>query len=102
MAEKSIGKMADEIGRKDEYDLPYSLACSIHHANAEGLLASVRAEGKGIVFDAPPSRSWVIEALVSAHANLWFALDTLNQCCRLDFSDKLDAAKENMQKVWGK
>jgi uncharacterized protein DUF5677 len=99
---ESIGKMAEEIGRKEEYDLPYSLACSFHHANAEGLLAYVSAEGEEIGRSSPPSMDWLTEALISAHTNLWFTLDTLNDCCNLEFTDKLKTAEENMRKAWGK
>ncbi len=36
-SKKSIRKMAEEIGCGKEYVFPYSIACSMHHANAEGL-----------------------------------------------------------------
>ncbi len=88
---KSIGKMAEEIGRRKEYDFPYSIACSIHHANIEGLKA---------VSDVPPSIAWIKEALVTAHANLWSALSTLNDICNLGFSDKLKTAQESHSQVW--
>ncbi|HUY13087.1 MAG TPA: DUF5677 domain-containing protein [Terriglobia bacterium] len=89
---KSIGKMAEEIGCGKEFRLPYSMACSIHHANAEGLLAAARVT--------PPSLEWVGAALVTAHTNLWFVLSTLNDSCNLGFSDKLTAAQESHSRVW--
>ena len=35
---KKISQMAEELGRSDQYALVYGLACSLHHANFEGLM----------------------------------------------------------------
>ena len=93
-SKKSIGKMAREIGREKEYELPYSIACSIHHQNFEGLLALFVSDEDGEVTpNLPPSRTWVNGALTAAWANLWFALNTLNSSCGLHLEKSLEAAQ---------
>lgn len=99
---KSIASMAEELGRRDQYDLSYSLGASIHHANAEGLLANVDLNDGKIVLDAPPSMEWLAEALIAAHANFLMALDALNDCCNLGFTDRLKGAEQSFHKAWQK
>src|SRR6266699_197025 len=46
---KSIGEMANELGRRAQYKMPYAYAASIHHSNPKGLLAYADIqEGKPI------------------------------------------------------
>lgn len=89
---KSIGKIAEAIGRYDEYELPYRIACSMHHNNFEGLSCQLDSS--------PPCDAWVKQALISAHTQHLRVLYTLNEACELDFSEKLDAAGKHFVKVW--
>lgn len=89
---KPIRQIAEDIGGEKEYELPYTIACSIHHGNFEGLSAAFSLKDGVIVPDPPPSVSWVEKALVAARTNLWFALNTLNDACALSFADKLNMA----------
>jgi len=99
---KTIREITEAVGRVKEYELPYSLGASLHHSNAEGLLAYLDHRDGKIVLDSPPSFEWVPEALLMAHTNLLTALDTLNDACDLGFTDKLKAAVESFHKVWRK
>jgi hypothetical protein len=99
-SKKTIGAIAKEIGREKEYDLPYAIACSIHHANFEGLSALFASDGGAVRPDPPPSEAWIRRALLAAHVNLWFALSTLNESCGLNFDQKLDAAQQALSSVW--
>lgn len=90
---KSIYAMAKDIGCEKEYDLPYAIASSIHHVNFEGLSALFTSDGEAVTPNPPPSVAWVKKALISAHVNLWFALNTANDACGLDFLQKLEAAQ---------
>lgn len=99
-SKKSIGEMAKVIGRTKEYELPYSLGSSIHHSNAEGLLAHVDHKDGEIVLDAQPSMVWVSQALLVAHANLLMALDTLNDAVQLNFATRLQVAVEGLTAAW--
>jgi Family of unknown function (DUF5677) len=99
-SEKPVREMAKGIGREKEYELPYAIACSIHHGNFEGLSALFSSWGEAVVPDPPPSTAWMRQALVLAHTNLWFALNTLNDSCGLDFSHKLDTAQQAHANVW--
>lgn len=92
---KPIAAIAEEVGRKRQYDLPYAIACSIHHNNFEGLSALFALDDDGEVIPNPlPSKVWVRTALSSAYTNLWFALKTLNDSCELDFCQRLVAVQE--------
>lgn len=97
---KPMGNMAEELGRREEYDLVYGLGSSLHHANAEGLSAGVSVENGEVVFDTPPSMAWLTEALVAGHTNQLAALRTLNHTCKLDFSDRLGKEEQNFRTVW--
>ncbi|MHB1936162.1 MAG: DUF5677 domain-containing protein [Acidobacteriaceae bacterium] len=99
---KSVRKIASDVGREKEYELPYSIACSIHHGNFEGLSAHFTSENGPITPDPPPSMSWVRQALLAAYTNVWFALNTLNHSCGLDLEQKLDAAQRVLSDVWKK
>lgn len=101
-SKKSIREIAEDIGRGKEYEGPYSLACSIHHANFEGVSALFSATGGAVSPDPPPSMAWVRQALVTAHTNLLFALNTLCDSCKLDFSARLAAAQQAHAEAWKK
>lgn len=93
---KSIGKMAGEMGRTDQYELVYSLGSSMHHR----LTGYVEMKGDSVTMDGPPSLAWVGSSLIAAHTYLLFALDTLNQGCKLAFDEKLTAAGDEFQGLW--
>jgi hypothetical protein len=97
---KSIAQMAREIGRGDQYDLPYGYSASIHHGNPEGLLAYVEIEGGEAVLDTPPSTKWVDAALISGHTYEVQALRTLNDCAKLGFDAQVESAEADFQKAW--
>jgi hypothetical protein len=99
---KGIGAIARDIGREREYELPYAMACSIHHANFEGLLPHFNFEGELAAPQFPPSDSWVGEALLTAHANLYSAIGTLNEACKLDFQQRIDHAGQTFVQLWSK
>ncbi len=96
----SIAQMAREVGRSEQYETSYSLGASIHHANFEGALAYVQVQDANVTFDAPPSMAWIPEALIAGHICLLQALDTLNDCLKLGFDDKIKAAADEFKKVW--
>jgi len=97
---KPIGTIAEEVGRKKEYDFPYAIACSIHHNNFEGLSALFALDDGGkAIPDPPPSSARVERSLIAAYTNLWFALSTLNDSCGLGFSQRLDAMQEILKKI---
>jgi hypothetical protein len=97
---KSLGKMSEELKRSDQYDLVYGLACSLHHANFEGLMGHCDTKDGKLKMDGPPSFAWTGAALIAAHTYLLFALDTLNECLQLGFDDKLKAASKDFDTVW--
>jgi hypothetical protein len=99
-SKNSIRSIAMEIGREKEYDLPYAIACSIHHANFDGLSAHFVSDGGAVRPDPPPSEAWIRTALLAAHTNLWFVLGTLNESSGLDFHQMLDAAQQALSSVW--
>jgi len=97
---KSIAQIAEAAGRKQQYEMVYSLAASIHHASPEGLLAYFEGRGGDVTFGAPPSMDWIGEALISGHTCVLQALETLNECCKLGFDNHIKAAGETFQRVW--
>lgn len=98
-SEKSIGQIAEDIGHKLEYELPYAISCSIHHGNFEGLLAHFVSAPGEMGFEPPPSTQWIAKALLSAHANVWYVLDTLNDSCVLGFDAQLEAAQPTLSSL---
>jgi hypothetical protein len=97
-----IGFMAAAIGRRDQYEMPYSLAASIHHGNFEALIGHLSRNGETLDIDQPPSLAWVNQALVSGHVYLLQALDTLNDFFKLGFDSRIKQAGEAFRKVWSK
>jgi hypothetical protein len=98
----SISYMATAIGRKQQYELPYSMAASMHHGNFEAMLPHMEKDEKKLSIVELPSTEWVVQALISGHTYLLQALDTLNDCLRLGFDERLEAANSGFQDVWGK
>ncbi len=98
--QKSIAQMAREVGRNELYNTPYRLATSIHHANVEGLLAYIELTADKVTLDAPPSMACIPEALIAGHVYAIQALDTLNECCKLGFDEKIRDAGEKFKQVW--
>ncbi len=99
-SKQSIRDIAKAIGREKQYEVNYAIACSIHHGNIEGLLTNFAPGDGTLVPDPPPSLALVSQALRCAHANVWFALNTLNEACRLDFADKVNAAQVHFSEAW--
>lgn len=100
-SKKTIKEMAAEIGCREEYVAPYSIACSIHHANPEGLLIGVETTPEGeVAFSWPPSMEWVELALLCSHANLLRALHTLCEACQLQFMDRLSTAVNSYARLY--
>jgi hypothetical protein len=97
---KSLRKMAEELSRSESYNLVYGLACSLHHANFEGLLGYHEMKNGKLEMTGPPSLVWTGAALVAAHENLWIALKTLNDCCKLGFDTHVETASEEFQSLW--
>lgn len=97
-----ISHMAEKIGRRDQYDLAYSVATSVHHGNFEGMTAHFSGSKSALDFDSPPSLAWVRQALVSGHTYLLQALHTLNDLLRLGFDERLRRAGEEFENVWRK
>jgi hypothetical protein len=98
----SISYMAEKIGRKNQYELAYSIAASIHHGNFEALMAHVSGDGSAFDVDSPPSLEWIEQALVTGHVYLLHALATLNDLLKLGFEEHLRLADEKFEKVWRK
>lgn len=99
-SKKQIRQIAKDIGCEREYDLPYAIASSIHHANFEGLLTNFDFTNEEAVPAPPPSLAWIERALLAAHGNLYHAVDTLNNCCNLDLQQKIDGARQKYIEVW--
>ena len=89
-SEKSIGEIAKCIGKQLQYELPYSIACSIHHSNFEGLTAHFEHDQDSVEFAHPPTERWIERALIAAASNVYFVLKTLNNCCGLGFATQID------------
>jgi uncharacterized protein DUF5677 len=96
----SISYMAHKIGRGEQYEIPYSLAASIHHGNFEAMIAHISGDETQIEIESPPSLQWVNQALVSGHVYLLQALNTLNTFFDLGFD--LELAGNEFENVWRK
>jgi uncharacterized protein DUF5677 len=97
-----ISYMAEKIGRKNQYEMTYSLAASIHHGSFEALMAHLSGDGSEFDVDSPPSLEWIDQALLDGHLYLLQALDTLNDLLKLSFDERLRLAGEDFQEVWRK
>lgn len=98
---KKLWKMAQELGRSESYDLVYGLACSLHHANFEGLMGYHEMKDGKLEMTGPPSFAWTGAALVAAHENLWRALKTFNDGCKLGFDAQVESTSAEFNKLWG-
>jgi hypothetical protein len=97
---KKLRKMAEELGRSESYNLVYGLACSLHHANFEGLMGHHQIKDGKLEMTGPPSFAWTGAALVAAHEYLWRVLETLNDCCKLGFDAQVEATSEEFNNLW--
>jgi uncharacterized protein DUF5677 len=97
---KNLRKMAEELGRSESYDLVYGSACSLHHANFEGMMGYHQMKDGKLEMTGPPSFAWTGAALVAAHENLWRAVKTLNDCCKLGFDTQFATASELFKNLW--
>jgi hypothetical protein len=96
-----ISYMAEKIGRSQQYELPYSLAASIHHGNFEAMVAHLSGDKSELDIEQPPSLKWVKQALLSGHVYLLQALDKINDSFRLGFDSQLQAASTAFHKAYG-
>jgi len=96
---KSLRKMAEELDRSESYNFVYGLACSLHHANFEGLMGYHQIKDGKLEMTGPPSFAWTGLALVAAHEDLLRALETLNDCCKLGFDARVETASEEFKNL---
>jgi len=75
----SIYSMACTMGREKQYELPYSIAASMHHSNFEAMLSHIKGKGNTLSVEELPSMKWVMQALISGHVYLLQALETLQE-----------------------
>lgn len=97
---KPIAQMAEDIGMKAQYDLPYSYASSLHHSNFEGLTAQFLISEDGASMQQPPSLRFLKEALSAGHAYLLQTLLTLNEGLSLEFENDLKEAETSFHNIW--
>ena len=97
---KSLREMAQEVGQSESYDFIYGVACSLHHANFEGLMGSFEMKDGKFEMSAPPSFAWTAAALIAAHEFFLLALDTLNDCLKLGFDAQLQTAHDGFNALW--
>jgi hypothetical protein len=98
----SVASMARKVGREQQYEVPYSLAASIHHGSFEALIAHMSGDETQLDIDQPPSLRWIAQALVSGHVYLLQALDTLNSFFKLGFDSQIREAGDAFERVWRK
>ena len=72
--EKSIAKMAVDVGKKKNYDIVYSYLSEIEHSGASSLSRYVRVEGNEIRFQPGPSVELVYIALILNFDNFYTLL----------------------------
>jgi Family of unknown function (DUF5677) len=101
--QKSNKTIAEEVDRAGQYELIYGLASSIHHANAEGLMAHLNTDDAGTTYlSAGPSMAWTGEALSWAHMCIWLSLETLDKTCNLGFDTEVNSLGKQFIAVWQK
>src|SRR5207249_2643434 len=72
----SIYKMAEHVGRQDEYAQFYGWASGMQHVNAVGLQA--QTEEGGVEVDIPPSTRWILTALIVGQEATLSVVDDYN------------------------
>lgn len=97
---KQIRQMAIAVGRQHQFELPYSIAASMHHGNFEAMLSHLGSDEENISFDEPPSHSWVKQALASGHVYLLQALDTLDTFLELGCAERIEKSGREFERVW--
>jgi len=88
-SEKSVKKMADEIGKSDLYELVYGLASMLHHVNVGGLIGH--------------EMNWDPEALRIGHGSLLQTVATLynvHDATDTGFGEKISDLKLQFDQVW--
>ena len=89
-SEKSVKKMADEIGKSDLYELVYGLSSMLHHVNIGGLI------GHEMNWDAEALRIGH-EALLQTVATHYNVLDTATDT---GFGGKINDLIKESEQVW--
>jgi hypothetical protein len=96
-SDKSIAKMAANVGLEEEYETFYSWASAIHHVNVSAL--STQTDGSGDV-EVAPSLGWVDVALISGHRTALSLLTTFNKVAALGMDKQLEDAHRDFEKAW--
>ena len=88
-SEKSVKKMADEVGKPDLYELVYGLASMLHHVNVGGLIGH--------------EMNWDAEALRIGHGALLQTVTTLynvHHTTGTGFREKLSDLIKDFEQAW--
>lgn len=94
----SIYKMAEQVGRKDEYAQFYGWASSMQHVNAVGLQA--QTEDDGVDVDIPPSTRWILTALIVGQEATLSVLADYNEAAAHGMEQEIEQARRVFKQAW--
>lgn len=94
----SVYKMAEVVGRKDQYTPFYAWASGMHHVNAVGLQA--QTEDDGVDVDTAPSTRWILTALAVGQDAVLSVIDDYNEAAGHGMEKEIAALRDHLKKVW--
>src|SRR3989344_2247089 len=90
-SDKSIKRMAEEIGRKNEYRTIYFLQSNIIHSTTRSINEYMKVEGDGLTVMAGESTNWIENDLVGGLDFFFRIINTCNNLLKLEIDDQLQA-----------
>lgn len=99
-SDKSIKRMAEEVGRIDAYNTVYFLQSNISHSAVRVINEYVKEERGGCIIEVGQSKNWVQEDLVTAFDFFSIIVNKCNEMMNLDFDKQLnDLVKKYVKEV---
>ena len=101
-SDKSIKRMAEEVGRLESYQTVYSLQSNIAHSSVRVMndYLKLSEDGDGFVLDPTQTFNWVEESLVASFDFYLAIIDVFDKHFNLNLDEKLkDLANRYIEKV---
>lgn len=93
-SDKTIAKMAQEVGKGKAYQTVYKLMSDISHSSVNAMSEYMKVDETGVTVDISPGTIWVEECLVSAFDCFYSVIGAYDKLLELGLVKQLDDVAE--------
>lgn len=98
-SDKSIRKMAEDVGLLDLYQTAYGIQCDLSHSNPRAMNDYFKDENGQLILDSGPSDNLVKESLVTSFGSYYHILERLNDYFQKGYNAEIEIVEKEFSEV---